>query len=50
MHSFLEKKFSTKINYINTYVGTNSYWVVENFQKRVIKYKPDFLVLAFWYE
>ena len=48
VHSFLEKKFGTKINYINTAVGgTNSLWGVQNFQERVIKYKPDFLVLAF---
>ena len=48
VHSFLEKKFETKINYINTAEGgTNSFWAVENFQERVIKYKPDFLVLAF---
>ena len=48
VHSFLEKKFETKINYVNTAVGgTDSFWAVENFQERVLKYKPDFLVLAF---
>ena len=48
VHSFLEKKFGAKINYVNTAVGgKNSYWGVENFQESVINYKPDFLVLAF---
>ncbi len=48
VHSFLAKKFETTINYINTSVGgTNSSWAVKNFQERVIKYNPDFLVLAF---
>ena len=48
VHSYLENKFGTKINYINTAVGgTDSFWAIENFQERVIKYKPDFLVLAF---
>ena len=48
VHSYLENKFKTKINYINTAVGgKNSIWAIQNFQEGVIKYNPDFLVLAF---
>lgn len=48
VHKYLENKYQTKINYVNTSVGgTNSVWAEENYQERVNKYKPDLLVLAF---
>ena len=48
VHSYLEKKYGVKINYVNTAVGgKDSFWGVENFQQNVIRYNPDFLVLAF---
>ncbi len=45
---YLEDKYQTKINYVNTAVGgMNTIWGVDNVKERVVKYKPDLVVIAF---
>ena len=44
----LEKRYNSKINYINTALGgTTSEWALKNIKERVIDYKPDLVLLAF---
>lgn len=48
IHKYLEEKYQTKINYVNTAVGgMTSEWGKDNFEERVNQYKPDLLILAF---
>ena len=44
----IEKKFNSKINYINTAVGgKDSSWGLDVINEAVIEYKPDLVVIAF---
>ena len=44
----LERHYGTKVEFVNTAVGgKDSYWGVENAQKRVGDYAPDLAVIAF---
>ena len=44
----LERRYDSKINYINTAVGgTTSEWGLNNLQERVIEHHPDLVFIAF---
>lgn len=48
IHKYLEEKYHTHINYVNTAVGgMTSNWGRDNYEERVNQYKPDLLILAF---
>lgn len=48
VQQYLEKKFSTKINYINTAIGgKESTWGLQYINENVLAFNPDFVVIAF---